>query len=371
MKGQGPDEMRPDGQPVSRRRFLFTGASVLAGTTVLGACGSDSGGGTTSASSTPAATTGGATTTAAAAIGDGKSIGLSMNGFNGYNQAMATGFLQALEGTQYEPVAYQANYAPRDEVSNFDTLISKGVAGIVCIPTTVQSANRAILNAKAANIPVVNMLWVEPTAADDACVARMQIDNIKGGQLLADWITKNTDPGEVVVVTGVPGQGYSDQFSTGLEQGLKGIGQGKWKIVGTQPGLFARTEGIKAAENLTTAHPNAKIIVDYGGDMCFGICSWIKQNNRTDLIHCTGDGEQPMVQLLKDKTLHVMRYYTGAELGFVGTKLLRDFIENGKKPDDIVQASQAIVTLDNVEEWLQKVPAIYPNHLAEAQKLIA
>jgi ribose transport system substrate-binding protein len=336
---------------LSRRGFLGAGIAV-AGGYLLAACG---GGGSTSGAGT--------------GVGQGKTIGLVLNGFNVYDQCLATGVLTGLEGTSYQFVGLQGNYDAAQEVTNFSTLVSRKVDGIIVIPNTTESSSRGALAAKQAGIPVVNVLWSDPTPGDSAFVARVRADNIKGGNLMAEWISKNTQPGEILVVTGVPGQGFSEKLLQGLKEGLAVYGNGGWKIADVQPGFFTRTTAISAAQNMMTAHPSAKIIVDFAAEMGNGIASFLQKNGRTDMTSITSDGNEEMVPYIKSGQTSAVRYYSCAQEGLVGAQLMRDYLEKGVKHPEIIDLQQAMVTKSDIDQWTTKQPLCYDKYHDQVSKI--
>ena len=285
-----------DGLQLTRRRLVGAGAGALLAATALG--------------STVAR---GATSTAAAgAVGEGKTIGLIVIGVNQYVQCLATGVLEELSTTKYNMIGINSVFDPSKEVAGFQTLISRKVDGILVLPVTPQSAARGTLAASKAGIPVVNLAWAKPTAADKIFKARIRIDNLKGGGLIADWIGKNTQPGEIVVVEGLPGNEFNDQLLLGLKTGIAKLGGG-WKIAGVQPGAYARDKSITAVQNLLTAHPKAKIVVDFAAEMGAGIASYLERQRLKDIVHITSDANPEMPSWMKKGTIAGVRFYSSAE----------------------------------------------------------
>lgn len=328
----------------SRREFLVA-AGVLASGAIMG-CGSS--GATRSAGSSSTGT-----------VGAGKTIGVVLTGFDEYSQGVATGVLKALEGTGYGFTGIQCNFLAAREVTAFNSMISKGVAGLVVLPTTIQSSSRGALAAKAAGIPVVNSLWIQPTPGDSAYVGRVQIDGVKGGNLIAQWITKNTPPGKVLVVSGVPGQGFSEQLTQGLTRGLATTG-GKWTIAAEQPGQFDRSTAIKVYQDMQTAHPDAKIVVSFAATMGDGIAAFLQRGNHRDVVSITDDCDHEMVRQMKAGWTRASRFYGAANEGFVSAQLLRAHMEHGTTRG-VVQLSQGMATASTIDAFIAKYPFFYDN----------
>jgi ribose transport system substrate-binding protein len=281
-------------------------------------------------------------------VGKGKTIALSLNGFNTYDQNLATGVLHALAGTQYKFIGAQANFQSTAEVTNIQNLISQNPAGLLIIPNTVAGASRGALKAKAQGIPVVNLLWSGKTSADSAYVGVVRVDNTKGGEMIANYLGKKVKKGKILVVIGVPGQGFSEEITSGLTKGLKkypGL-----TIADSQPGFFTAGPAVKAVQNMLTAHPDAVAIVDYAAGMGDGIAAYQKARKITKIEHITSDGDAPMLPWLRQGVyLTADRYYSSAQEGVVGTMILRNWLEKQQKPKSFVtDLYQAMVTKENL-----------------------
>jgi ABC-type sugar transport system substrate-binding protein len=304
------------------------------------------------------------------AIGDGKTIAVITNGFNVYPRYLATGVRKALEGTGYKCIGRQSGFDTEREVDNFEEMVALGVDGIVVMPHTIESAERGYRAAKNAGIPIVNLLWYGPSAVDDAFVGRVQLPNDRDGRRIAKWVTENTNPGDILLVESVLGQGFSEAFTKSLEVGLATYGGGKWRIVARDQGFYDRFKAKKAVERMLSEHPNAKIIIDYAAEMAIGIATYLAQNDRRDIVTITSDAVEEMVPWMKRGWITATRYYSPAAHGLTGARLLRDYLENDRKPDGVVEVEVAdeVVTKDNLDKWLERQPLLYEEYMAEVAR---
>jgi ABC-type sugar transport system substrate-binding protein len=299
-------------------------------------------------------------------VGNGKTIALSLNGFNVYDQQLATGVLQVLAGTAYKFKGLQGNFDSKAEVTNLQNLVAQNPAGLLIIPNTVAGASRGALAAKRAGIPVVNLLWSGKTSADSAYVGVIQVDNKVGGALMADYLGKKVKSGKILVVIGVPGQGFSEDITAGLEVGLKkypGL-----QIADSQPGLFTAGPAQKAVQNMLTAHPDAKAIVDYAAEMGNGIAQYLKARKITNVEHITSDGNTAMIPWLKQGTyLSACRYYSSGQEGLIGCTMMRKYIEKQQKPAKFVTSLyQKMVTKANLKG---QPPLTYDKYMSIVKKI--
>ena len=304
-------------------------------------------------------------------IGEGKTIAVLTNGFNVYTRYLGSGVRKGLEGTGYKFVGRQSNFDAEREIENFEELISLGVAGIIVLPHQLKTSGQGYVAAKKAGIPIVDLIGFEAPPPDQGVIAQLRNMNSDSIHLKAKWIVENTDPGEVLVVCSVPGQGFSETYTRWLTEGLEKFGRGKWKIVDNQPGYYNRIKAKNAVKNMLAKHPKAKIIVDYAAEMAIGIANYLKKENRKDIVTITSDGVEEMIPLMKEGWLTATRFYSPAEHGLAGVKVLRNYIEKGAKPDDVldVDLSGGIVTKENIDEWARKIPLVYDEHMVEISKI--
>jgi ribose transport system substrate-binding protein len=362
--------------PLSRRSFLG-GAAALSGlalaSPLLAACGS-SGGSGAAGSSTPAAGGGDPSTSAAgSASGSGsgsaskpggsgsKVIGLSLNGLVEYDKYVGEGVAKALDGSGYELKVLQANFTDATELSNLESFVAQGVAGLVILPNTLNNVLTGLKKAQAANIPSSLCLWAIPTVVDDYVKGVAFVDSVKGGQLIGDWVKANAKPGKVVVVQGVVGQGFSENIDKGLDQSLAGSG---FDVVVREQGYFDRTKGTAVVQRALQAHPDVTVIVDYAAAMGDGIASYLKQQNITNITHVTSDGDAEMMTWLGTPYLHATRYYSAAETGLIGGKIVLDVL-NGKPVEFKNPVTQVMMTKENMADVLAKTPVSYPEYASK------
>lgn len=344
---------------LSRRSFLG-GAAALSGLAiaapVLAACGAKGGGsgnGTSAAgTSSGSSSTSGSTPAAAGS----KVIGLSLNGLVEYDKLVGQGVAKALDGSGYDLKVLQANFTDATELSNLESFVTQGVAGLVILPNTLNNVLTGLKKAQTAKIPSSLCLWAIPTVVDDYLKGVAFLDSVKGGMMIGDWVKANAKPGKVVVVQGVVGQGFSENIDKGLDESLKGSG---FDVVVREQGYFDRTKGTEVVQRALQAHPDITVIVDYAAAMGDGIASYLKQQNITNITHVTSDGDTEMMTWIGTPYLSACRYYSAGETGLIGAKIMLDTLQ-GKPVEFRNPVTQVMMTGDNKDEVLAKTPLGYP-----------
>ncbi|MDA8264639.1 MAG: substrate-binding domain-containing protein [Actinomycetota bacterium] len=304
--------------------------------------------------------------------GQGKIIGLAVNGDVPYTQYVATGVKEGLKGTAYQLRITQANFDVETQVTNIEDMISIGVDGLVILAVDDAAANEGAARAAARGIAVGDTLWPGTAypgqkAADRNYVVAADVDSYRGGQLIGNWLKAHAKPGEMVVVEGILGQGFSGVINKGLEHALAGT---KFKIVVREQGDFSRATAISIVESALAAHPDVTTIVDYAAAMGDGIASFLQSKGIKHITHVTSDGDLEMMhKWLGTPYLAADRYYSAAETGLVATLGVREKIETGHKGPFIRPIFQAMATKQNIGKIFAAHPFVYQQYLRQVAAL--
>lgn len=350
------------GGGMSRRDLLASGAGIVLGGGLLAACGGSS------------KSSAGATTAAAGGSAGAKRIGASLSGINEYNLQLATGMYKGLGSAGHELIPLQANYNASDELRNIQSLIAQQVDGLVIGPINVESGARGAALAAKAGIPVINYLWESESPADKNYIGVVHIDNVgKGGPEIANHImSANPDGGKVLLIPGVQGDGFNEAITTGIKNTLTD----KYPIAGEQPGNYVRSDAITAAQNLLSAHPDAKAIVTYASEMGNGVASFLKQK-KIELTHVTSDANPELLKWLGKPWMAACRYYSSAQQGQMAVNMMLDYLTKGAKPESFVtQLPMWLITGDDLDpnagegKINDKLPPFsYPEFSAKVAKI--
>lgn len=353
---------------MDRRQFIRSGvlaAGAVVSGGLLAACGSSSTGTTKQSTSGPGSSSGGVP-------GQGKTIGLAVNGNVPYTQYVATGAKEALKGTAYQLKITQANFDVGTQVTNIENMISTGIAGLIILPVSNAAANEGAAKAAGQGIPVGTVLWPGSTfpgesAADKDYTVAAYVDSYHGGQLIGNWLKANATPGKTVVVQGIVGQGFSEIIDQGLDQALAGSG---FEIVVRQQGLFSRTTAVNIVQSALAAHPDVTAIVDYAAAMGDGIASFLQSKGFKHITHVTSDGDLEMVnKWLGTPYLAADRYYSAAQTGLLATQGIREKLETGHAGPFVRPVFQGMATKKNIGQFTAAHPLVYQQYLAQVASL--
>lgn len=346
----------------NRRQFLqrmglIGGGALIGGPALLAACGSDDDDSSTSDTTEG----GGGSTDETTASGSGDVvtsglIGLTLNGLNDYTRGVATGAYQAVEGTDFELQVIQGNYSADEELANIENFLAQDAVGIVIQPNTAESAGAGAEAAFNASVPVGLCIWPGPSESDKFFNGVARLDSVEGGRLLGNYLKEQLpDGGDIVVVQGVVGQGFSERIDEGLDEVLEGSGL---EVVVREQGFFDRVQAVDVVQTAFQAHPDLVAIVDYAAAMSNGICTWMEDEGIDNVIHVTSDADEEMVGWLKTPYLNATRYYSSAETGLIATNAVLEVLGGGS-PEFGIDISQVIATGDNIDQVSEDNPYMF------------
>jgi ABC-type sugar transport system substrate-binding protein len=312
-------------RPRSRRHFLMgVGGSVLGAGLVgsLAACGDDddsSGGG------------------GGGKPGSGKTLALSLNGFNTYDQDTAEGVLKAMQGTGYRLIGAEAAFDATKEVDNIRQLVARQPDGLMVLAASAEGAARGSADAKRKGIPVVAQIWFPVSKEVDSAAydAALQLNTDEGGKITIDFIAKDqgVTEGKIIEITGLDAQPFSEGYKQGLRTALKqypGL-----EIAASQQGFYTADGAIKALRPMLSANPDAKVIIDYAAEMGNAIAQELQRRGRKDILHVTSDGNDAMIPWLKKDDgayLKGDRWFSPAQQGIASVNILRARLEKDEDP---------------------------------------
>ena len=202
---------------------------------------------------------------------------------------------------------------------------------------------------------MANCVWPGPSPGDEEFVAVANIDSDTGGRLLANWVMENTEPGQIIIVQGIVGQGFSEK----IDEGFDGVISSDWEVVVREQGFFDPAAAVQIVETALQAHPDASIIIDYAAVMAGGISTFLQTNGIENITHLTSDIDEPLLDWFGTPYLAGTRYFSPADLGRLPTLELRKALEGGT-PTFEVGIEQLMATAENIDQVIVDIPFNHP-----------
>ncbi|MER9305315.1 substrate-binding domain-containing protein [Mesorhizobium sp. M0293] len=247
------------------------------------------------------------------------------------------------------PVVYQAAQSEGDQLGQLtiaEGLVTQGYNVLLVSPQTDANLQPIMEQAKAANVPVVNVNdAVIPQA--EHYVGNVQRDN---GVRVAKWFIKNRpDGGKVAIVEGQAGVYAAVQRTDGFKSTI--TEGGKFEVVASVPGNWDRQTSYDAATNILQQHPDLIGFYANNDGMALGIVEAVKAAGLQDKVAVFGtDGISDAYASIRagelTGTVDSFPVLTGEVALETALRLVA-----GQKLPRVVATPQALITKDNADRY--------------------
>ena len=282
------------------------------------------------------------------------------------------------------------NFDSADQSGDIEDLITQGVDVLVVDPCDTQANLTDVERAVAAGIPVVAsgvaFNWQAPV------ITTVTNNNYESGYITGMYAaTLYTDTITMCMIPGVFGHPVSDAESNGFLAGwvyqkqtmagtaksyredamLEGYNyflelrnngttdMSKYGMIvaGTVNGNFMEADGMTAAEDLLTAHPETSLIWAHNDHMGMGAAKVLEERGLTDkvTIVCCSDGDYYGLEAVKEGHLKSTGYNSGLALGKNVIELIHKIFSEGYDANNMPIVSGlplVVITSDNVDDYI-------------------
>ena len=256
-----------------------------------------------------AALAGGVALAAAPAQARTIKIGLSMLTQDApYYAALQAAVLKEAKVLGAQVVTADANGDMLKQISGVEDMLSQNIDVLVMDPKDAKGLVGVTREAASAHVPVIIVdSSIDPSAP---VLTTIQSSNAENGRLIGDWLVshvKNQDL-HIALLSGdqgnVVGEARRDGVMEGiLEAQLRQIGHAGFTVVGQGWGGWTQEGGVKAMEDLLTAHPDINAVLAENDSMALGAMRAIQDAGKADkniLIFAAADGQKEAVKLIED-----------------------------------------------------------------------
>lgn len=182
---------------------------------------------------------------------------------------------------------------PAKQSNDVTDLIESKVDVLIINPVDSAAISNSVIAANQAKIPVIT---VDRSSDKGDVVTHIASNNVKGGEMAADYIVKKLgEAAPVLELEGIPGASATRERGEGFHK----IADQKLKVLAKQSANFDRTQGLTVAENMLQANPGAKAIFAHNDEMALGAIGAAKSAGAKLLI-VGFDGTADGLKAIKD-----------------------------------------------------------------------
>ena len=210
-----------------------------------------------------------------------KEIGLVLSTQNNpFFVTMKAGAEKKAKELGYKLIVLDSQNDAAKERANVEDLVQKGVGAIVINPTDSDAVVNSIKVANDAKIPV---LTVDRAANGGDVVSHIASDNVKGGEMAANYILQKLGgKANIVELQGIPGASATRDRGKGFHNGVDG--KAGVKVVASQAADFDRSKGLNVMENIIQSTSNFDAVFAHNDEMALGAVKALKTANKKIIV---------------------------------------------------------------------------------------
>ncbi len=245
------------------------------------------------------------------------------------------------------------------QIADVEDMVASGVNLLILNPRDPEGLVAAANAATASGVKVVVMDSSINTRAN--VVTQVRSSNDQNGFLVGQWLAKEMQgkPLKIILLSGSQGNEVGRDRRLGVFRGLVegqlvNDGRAGFEVVGQGWGSWAQEEGLKAAEDLLQAHPDATVILGENDSMVLGAIKALEAIGKTDvLVLAAADGQKEALALIKEGKYGAtglndpdLVARTAIDIGIQAL--------NGELPDDFPKLNLTtpdVITIENVDEY--------------------
>ncbi|MBG6199057.1 ribose transport system substrate-binding protein [Labrenzia sp. EL_13] len=274
-----------------------------------------------------------------------------MESNNPWRIAETKSFHDTAESCGWDLIATDAAGSAAKQVADVDSMIAQGIDVLFLPPREEKPLIPAVKKAKAAGIPTFLVdRSVDPNAAKpgEDFVAFLGSDFIDQGRRVAEWTIANFkgDKGIIVELEGTTGSSPANDRKKGFDDRI--LEDGRFEIVASQSGDFARDLGRQVMETLLQAHPDVNIVYAHNDEMAIGAIQALELAGRKpgeDVLVVSIDGTRDALQAIIDGKMGVT-VESSPFFGPLACETMKRYAA-GESIEHWVQVKDRIFTTDN------------------------
>ena len=263
-------------------------------------------------------------------------IGLSVSTLNNpFFVSLKDGVVAEAAKQGIEVVVVDAQNDAAKQSNDVDDLIQQGVNALLINPTDSSAISPVVQTANSLGIPVITL---DRSADQGEVEALVASDNVKGGQMAAEYIVEQLGEGaKVIELEGVPGASATRERG----QGFHDVADEKLNIVAKQAADFDRTKGLNVMENLLQGNPDTVAVFAHNDEMALGAIEAIQSSGK-DVMVIGFDGNDDALKSIEAGGMTATVAQQPELIGQLAVQAAQDVLQ-GKEVEEVIAAPLKLV----------------------------
>ncbi|MCY7777313.1 ribose ABC transporter substrate-binding protein RbsB [Bacillus haynesii] len=264
-------------------------------------------------------------------------IGLSVSTLkNPFFVSLKNGVVKEAKKQGIEVIVVDAQDDSAKQTNDVEDLLQQGVDALLINPADSSAISTAVQSANSLGIPVVTL---DRSAENGKVETLVASDNVKGGQMAADFIVQQLGKGaKVAELEGVPGASATRERGSGFHK----TADDKLNVIAKQTADFDRTKGLNVMENLLQGNPDIQAVFAHNDEMALGAIEAIRSSGKEILV-VGFDGNEDAVKAVQAGDMSATIAQQPELIGKLAVQAARDIL-NGKKVEKTIPAPLKLET---------------------------
>ena len=192
------------------------------------------------------------------------------------------------------------------QIADVEDMVARGVNVLILNARDPKGLVPAVNAAAAAGVKVVEIdSSLDPSAN---YITQVQSSNQFNGELVGEWLAAKMagKPMKIALISGDKGNVVGMERRLGvfrglLEAQLRLSGHADFEVVGQGWGAWSQEGGLKAMEDLLTAHPDINVVLGENDSMVLGARRALEEAKRLEgvVLVAAADGQKEALELIK------------------------------------------------------------------------
>jgi len=260
-----------------------------------------------------------------------KKIGLVVSTLNNpFFVTLRDGAQKKADELGYKLVVLDSQNDSSKELSNVQDILQQGISLLMINPVDSDAVVNAVKLANDADMPVITL---DRTSNGGEVVSHIASDNVAGGKMAGEYITKQlNNKGKVVQLEGIPGSSSTRDRGKGFKEAIDDT---QLDVVASQTAEFDRTKGMTVMENILQAQPEIDAIFSQNDEMALGALQAVETAGRKGIKIVGFDATDDAVKAVKDGRMAATIAQQPEKIGSMGVENADKVIKGDKIPDSV------------------------------------
>ena len=249
------------------------------------------------------------------------------------------------------------------QITGIEDMVAKGVKVLIINPLDYKALVSTVNAATQAGVAVFILdSYIDPAAH---YISSVFANNTLNGELVGEWVADNMAGKKInaAIISGNQGNEAGKEkrlgFLSGLAEGqLRTQGKTDFSIISQGWGGWANNEGLKAMEDILSAHPDINVLMAENDAMAIGALRAVKELGKETNIMVVGfDGQKEALKLIKQDKYGAAALNSPGRLGKLVVESAVRYLNGDKYLDKVLYTQSVLIDKNNVNQFYDEKAA--------------